>query len=176
MRQRSDKLMTSTPHRSSGDKVLIRLDSSLARAVADFFEIGSQALAVPLHDRPLPYPQLHFDRPTPPVWSLRRRACYQPSLLWLRGESRHASTDDVRHRGGDLLMSGLTQATGTLAQDARLDLVDPVYRGYYKRSGPGFACVIGPADLPAGQSPAKMTKPYPGAFFRVAILSSRGFR
>jgi hypothetical protein len=96
--------------------------------------------------------------------------------LWLRGESRHASTDDVRHRGGDLLMSGLPQATGTLAQDARLDLVDPVYRGYYKRSGPGFACVIGSADLPAGQSPAKMTKPYPGAFFRVAILSSRGFR
>jgi hypothetical protein len=32
------------------------------------------------------------------------------------------------------------------------------------------------ADLPAGQSPAKMTKAYPGAFFRVAILSSLGFR
>jgi hypothetical protein len=32
------------------------------------------------------------------------------------------------------------------------------------------------ADLPAAQSPAKMTKAYPGAFFRVAILSSRGFR
>jgi hypothetical protein len=46
MRQRSGKLMATTPHRSSGDKILIRLDSSLARAVADFSEIGSQALAV----------------------------------------------------------------------------------------------------------------------------------
>jgi hypothetical protein len=38
------------------------------------------------------------------------------------------------------------QATDTLAQQARPDLVDPVHRGYYKRSGPGFACVIGPSE------------------------------
>jgi len=38
------------------------------------------------------------------------------------------------------------QATGALAQQARPDLVDPVHRGYYKRSGPGFACVIGPSE------------------------------
>jgi hypothetical protein len=38
------------------------------------------------------------------------------------------------------------QATDALAQQARPDLVDPVHRGYYKRSGPGFACVIGPAE------------------------------
>src|SRR5207342_2316228 len=38
------------------------------------------------------------------------------------------------------------QATGALAQQARPDLVDPVHRGYYKRSGPGFACMIGPSE------------------------------
>jgi hypothetical protein len=45
-----------------------------------------------------------------------------------------------------IVMSGLTQATDARAQQARLDLVDPVHRGYYKRSGPGFACVIGPSE------------------------------
>src|SRR6266567_3793339 len=38
------------------------------------------------------------------------------------------------------------QATDALAQQARPDLVDPVHRGYYKRTGPGFACVIGPSE------------------------------
>lgn len=40
----------------------------------------------------------------------------------------------------------LEGATDALAQQARPDLVDPVLRGYYKRSGPGFACVIGPSE------------------------------
>jgi hypothetical protein len=35
-----------------------------------------------------------------------------------------------------------TQAADALAQQARPDLVDPVHRGYYKRSGAGFACQI----------------------------------
>jgi hypothetical protein len=38
------------------------------------------------------------------------------------------------------------KTTDALAQQARPDLVDPVHRGYYKRSGPGFACVIGPSE------------------------------
>lgn len=47
---------------------------------------------------------------------------------------------------GAIAMMGLTQATGALAQQARQDLVDPVHRGYYKRTGPAFACVIGPSE------------------------------
>ena len=47
---------------------------------------------------------------------------------------------------GAIAMSGLSQATDALAQQARPDLVDPVHRGYYKRSGPGFGCVIGPSE------------------------------
>ena len=47
---------------------------------------------------------------------------------------------------GAIAMSGLVQATDALAQQARPDLIDPVHRGYYKRSGPGFACVIGPSE------------------------------
>ena len=41
---------------------------------------------------------------------------------------------------------GIAATTGALAQQARPDLVNPVHRGYYKRSGPGFACVIGPSE------------------------------
>ncbi|MBR1284544.1 hypothetical protein JQ597_21070 [Bradyrhizobium sp. AUGA SZCCT0177] len=47
---------------------------------------------------------------------------------------------------GAIAMMGLAQATDALAQQARPDLVDPVHRGYYKRPGPGFACVIGPSE------------------------------
>ena len=47
---------------------------------------------------------------------------------------------------GAIAMSGLTQATDALAQRARPDLVDPVFRGHYVRSGPGFACVIEPSE------------------------------
>ena len=43
-------------------------------------------------------------------------------------------------------MLGIATMTDALAQQARPDLVDPVHRGYYKRSGPGFACVIGPSE------------------------------
>ena len=43
-------------------------------------------------------------------------------------------------------MLGGAQPTDVLAQQARPDLVDPVHRGYYKRSGPGFACVIRPSE------------------------------
>jgi hypothetical protein len=45
---------------------------------------------------------------------------------------------------GAIAMTGLAQATDALAQQARPDLVDPVYPGHYVRSGPGFACVIKP--------------------------------
>ena len=37
---------------------------------------------------------------------------------------------------------GIAGASGALAQQARPDLVDPVYRGRYLRAGPGFACQI----------------------------------
>src|SRR5437868_3590246 len=38
MRQRSDKLMATTPHRGSGDKLLIQLGCSSVDAVADFLK------------------------------------------------------------------------------------------------------------------------------------------
>lgn len=47
---------------------------------------------------------------------------------------------------GAIAMLGLTPATDALAQKARQDLVDPVYRGRYLRSGPGFACQIEAPD------------------------------
>jgi len=45
---------------------------------------------------------------------------------------------------GAIGMVGLMQATEAPAQQARPDLVDPIHRGRYVRSGPGFGCVIEP--------------------------------
>ncbi|MGY2905878.1 hypothetical protein [Bradyrhizobium sp. URHC0002] len=45
-----------------------------------------------------------------------------------------------------IAIMGIVATTDALAQQARPDLVDPVHRGYYKRSGPGFGCVIGPSE------------------------------
>jgi hypothetical protein len=39
---------------------------------------------------------------------------------------------------------GIAATTGALAQQARPDLVDPVYHGRYRRAGSGFACQFEP--------------------------------
>ena len=59
------------------------------------------------------------------------------------------------------------QATGVLAQQARPDLVDPVHRGYYKRTGPGFGCQI---EAPGKLSPEQIKALSEHACMRIGPL------
>jgi hypothetical protein len=40
---------------------------------------------------------------------------------------------------------GIAAMSGAIAQQSRPDLVDPIHRGHYVRSGPAFACKIEPS-------------------------------
>lgn len=66
-----------------------------------------------------------------------------------------------------ILMLDGAQPSDALAQQARPDLVDPVHRGYYKRAGLGFACVIGPSEK---LSPEQIKKLSEHACLRIGPL------
>jgi hypothetical protein len=72
MRQRSDKLMATTPHRSSGDKLLIQLRSSSGARSPIFLKLDRK----PLRSSPARSAILAVQ------WVLPQRAA-PPTMFWL---------------------------------------------------------------------------------------------